>query len=121
MQNCSMLHDRQSKSCSTPFFRMALINSVESFKDSILMFFRNSDSCITHADFRSFQCISYPNGYISIFFIILYSIFCNIIDHFIQNLTDSMYFHRFSCQFHMNIPLSRSKRKTTDNFSRQFK
>ena len=91
-----MLHNRKSKAGSSCFPRMTLIHTVKPFKDSLLVFFRNSDSGIIHNHFFSIQRISDPYTDFSVWYIIFDCIFNHIIDHLIQNLPDSVAGHMLS-------------------------
>src|SRR5699024_9929381 len=100
-------HNGQPQTGTASFFRMALIHPVEPLKDPLMVLFGDTDPCVCHADFGAIQCIADPDGYSSAIVIILNSVFTYIVDHFIQNLTDTYIFYRFSGQFHPDIFLER--------------
>ena len=42
--------NRKSETCAAGFLRMALIHTVEAFKDTALMFGGNTDTCIAYGE-----------------------------------------------------------------------
>ena len=83
VQQRSVLDDGQSQPGTAPLFGVALIHTLESLEDPLLMLFGNADPVIGHADFRPIQCIAYPDCHPAAFVVIFDRILTYIVDHLV--------------------------------------
>ena len=69
---------------------MTLVHPVESFKDPLLLFFRDTDTIILHTVIWMASSLPYKDLYDPIFIRIAYCIVRNIVQHLIEDLTHTL-------------------------------
>ena len=79
-----MLYNWKTQTCSAGLSGMALIHPVKTLKNTILMPFWDSDSGILDNDLFPVQCISNPDIYFSIFFIVFEGYFKDVYENGIE-------------------------------------
>ena len=95
----TMLYDRKTESRSADLFRVALVDTVESFKYPLLVLLRNADTriCNLQEDLIIFLGNIYGNT--SSRSIVFHRVITKVKDHFAQKLIDTVYENRASGQF----------------------
>ena len=100
-----MFYNRKSQTGSSDLFGMTLIYPVETFKHSVLIFCRDSDSRILNHDLRFLGSLCQKYTYISIISVVFDRIVTNVINRFFQKCPNRLNFHGFSTDIKMNIHL----------------
>ena len=86
----SVLHDRKAKAGAAGLLGMAFIDTIEALKHLILMFRRNTDAGIADADLNSPLLLCNSNLNFAAGIVVLDGIIAEIVNHFIQQSTDTM-------------------------------
>ena len=98
MQLGRVLYNRESESCTSCFPRMALVHSVESFEDPLLILLRDSDSGVLYSNTWISIILFYRNSDLSIRLVVFYRVFDDIVDHLIEDLSVAVYLFMGSYQ-----------------------
>ena len=107
MLRYDMLYDGKPQSCAAGRFRTALVHAVETFKDSLLRFFWDTDPCVFHGQRRVSILRARHDRHFSTLFIVTHRIAAQIVDQFVDQVSVSPDLSGISLYFHRHLVLFR--------------
>ena len=110
-----VLYDGKSKTRAAGFFGMALIHTVEAFKDTALMLGRNTNTGIADRKDDIAVLVLEVNCYLTAILVIADSVVTKIIDDFIEVSADTFHHTRLTIQVKLYLFLRRRHGQRLDN------
>ena len=111
-----MLYDGKPQSGTSYFFGVTFVYAVKPFKDPGLFFLRDSDSRIFYAETHLPAVLPQRDQHPSPLSVILYGIIAEIINHFHQDLPDSVDLYRCGLRRDGNVSATRFRRQSKNDF-----